>query len=77
LPEAEPGAWIDSYGLLNASISWWGVFQSNFDVSVFGTNLTDEEYRVSNSNVYNLAYYRASIYGEPRMYGARLSYSFQ
>lgn len=77
LPEAEPGAWIDSYGLLNASVSWWGVFQSNFDVSIFGTNLTDEEYRVSNSNVYNLAYYRASIYGEPRMYGARLSYSFQ
>jgi iron complex outermembrane receptor protein len=77
LPEAEPGAWIDSYGLLNASVSWWGVFQSNFDVSIFGTNLTDEEYRVSNSNVFNLAYYRASIYGEPRMYGARLSYSFQ
>jgi len=77
LPEAEPGAWIDSYGLLNATVSWWKVFQSNFDVSIYGTNLTNEDYRVSNSNVWNLAYYRASIYGEPRMYGARLSYTFE
>lgn len=76
VPEAEPGGWIDSVGLLNASVSWWSIFQSNFDVMVFGTNLTDEEYRVSNSNVWNLAYYRSSIYGEPRMYGARISYSF-
>jgi len=77
LPEAEPGAWIDSYGLLNASVSWWSVLQSNFDFSIYGTNLTDKEYRVSNSNVFNLAYYRASIYGEPRTYGARLSYTFE
>jgi iron complex outermembrane receptor protein len=76
IPEAEPGGWIDSVGLLNASVSWWSIFQSNFDFMIYGTNLTDEEYRVSNSNVWNLAYYRSSIYGEPRMYGARLSYSY-
>jgi len=76
IPDAEPGAWIDSYGLLNASLSWWGIYDSNFDFTLYGTNLTDEEYRVSNSNVWNLAYYRSSIYGEPRMYGARLAYAF-
>jgi iron complex outermembrane receptor protein len=74
LPATEPGAWLDSQGLLNGSISWNNVMGSHFDLMLFGTNLTDEEYRISNSNVWNLVYYRASIYGEPRILGARLTY---
>jgi len=77
LPDAEPGAWIDSFGLLNASLSWWSIYGSNFDVSLYGTNLTDKEYRISNSNVWNLNYFKASIYGEPRIFGARLAYKFE
>jgi iron complex outermembrane receptor protein len=74
LPEAEPGAWLESTGLLNASVTWNAIKGSGFDVMLFGTNLTDEDYRISNSNVWNLVYYRASIYGEPRILGVRLSY---
>ena len=74
LPAAEPGAWLESQGLLNASLTWSAIKGSNFDVMLFGTNLTDEDYRISNSNVWNLVYYRASIYGEPRILGVRLSY---
>jgi iron complex outermembrane receptor protein len=74
LPEAEPGAWLGSFGLLNANLSWRSILRSSFDVNVFGTNLTDRDYRVSNSNVWNLAYYQSSIYGEPRIFGARLTY---
>lgn len=77
LPEVEPGAWIDAFGLLNATISWYNIYGSDFDLSIFGTNLTDKEYRISNSNVWNLNYFRASIYGEPRIVGARLSYNFE
>jgi iron complex outermembrane receptor protein len=74
LPETEPGAWLESQGLLNASISWNAIMGSSFDLMFFGTNLTDEDYRIANSNVWNLVYYRSSIYGEPRILGARLSY---
>jgi len=73
-PEAEPGAWLDSLGLVNASISWREVFESRFDLQLFGTNLTDEEYRISNSNVWNELGYKNSIWGEPRMYGLRATY---
>ena len=76
VPAAEPGAWLESFDLLNASIYWSGVFGSRFDVQLFGTNLTDEEYRISNSNVWNELGYRNSIWGEPRMYGLRLRYRF-
>lgn len=74
VPEAEPGAWLDSFGLVNASIGWREIFESQFDLQLFATNLTDEEYRISNSNVWNELGYRNSIWGEPRMYGLRASY---
>jgi iron complex outermembrane recepter protein len=74
LPQVEPGAWLESNGLLNASVSWNGIMGSAFDLMFYGTNLTDEDYRISNSNVWNLTYYRSSIYGEPRILGVRLAY---
>lgn len=74
LPAAEPGAWLPSFGLLSASVSWNRIFGSDFDVMVYGTNLTDKDYRISNSNVWNLNYFRSSIYGEPRIIGAKLIY---
>ena len=74
LPETEPGAWLESYGLVNASISWREIFESRFDLQLFGTNLTDEEYRISNSNVWNELAFQNSIWGEPRMYGLRATY---
>ena len=74
LPEQEPGAWLKSFGLLNASLYWGRIYGSSFDLRVFGTNLTDEEYRISNSNTWTSIYFRASIYGEPRIFGAQLTY---
>ena len=43
---------------------------------MFATNLTDEEYRISPAGVYEAGAIgvAASIYGEPRMVGARLKY---
>jgi iron complex outermembrane receptor protein len=74
VPDAEPGAWLGGYGLLNASVDWTGIFGSNFDLQLFGTNLTDRTYRISNSNVWNFLYFQSSIYGEPRVFGAQLGY---
>jgi iron complex outermembrane receptor protein len=76
LPESEPGAWLPSYGLLNGSLHWNHVFGSAFDLLLWGTNLTNEQYRISNSSVWNLTFFRASIYSEPRMVGLQLGYRF-
>jgi len=74
LPSEEPGAWLDSLGLLNGSLRWSHIFGSALDVQLYGTNLTDETYRISNSNVWNLLFVQSSIYGEPRTFGFSLDY---
>jgi len=76
-PEAEPGAWLPSFGLLNASLSWRRILGSGMSVQLFGTNLTDEVYRIGNSNQWNLSYFQASMYSEPRVVGLNLSYELQ
>jgi iron complex outermembrane receptor protein len=74
VPESEPGAWLEDFGIVNASISWRDVFETRLDLQLFGTNLTDEEYRVSNSNAWNELAFRNTIWSEPRMYGLRATY---
>ncbi|HET8881634.1 MAG TPA: TonB-dependent receptor, partial [Solimonas sp.] len=74
LPGDEPGARLPAYGLINASISWRRIMGSQFDLQVYGTNLADKEYRISNSNQWHLTYFASSIYSEPRIVGANLSY---
>ena len=74
IPEAEPGAWLDSFGLLTVSINWREVFGTRLDLQLFGTNLTDEDYRISNSNVWNELGYQNTVWGEPLMYGLRATY---
>jgi len=75
-PEVEPGGWLEAVGLLNASLSWTRPLgdKSVLDVRLFGTNLTDEEHRVSGGNVWNFLYVDNAIYGEPRMVGLEIGY---
>ncbi len=74
LPQDEPGSWLPSHGLLNASLSWSRILGSGFDLQLFGTNLTDRLYRISNSNQWHLTYVQSSIFSEPCFAGAQLSY---
>jgi len=75
-PEAEPGAWLSAFGLLNGSLNWSNVMGTRLQLQLFGSNLTDETYRIANSGVWNVLYFRSSMYGEPRMVGLRASYSW-
>ncbi|NGY04809.1 TonB-dependent receptor [Solimonas terrae] len=75
-PDAEPEAWLPSYGLLNASLSWSQIFGSGLSARLYGTNLMNKEYRLSNSNQWNLTYFQASMYAEPRIVGLTLSYAW-
>ncbi len=75
---SEPGSILPAYGLANATLNWRGVAGSNFDLSIFATNLLNKEYIVSNSNIYSVGQLlvRSSLFGEPRMVGAKLRYRF-
>lgn len=73
---SNPGEGLEAFGTLNMSIDWRGVAGSQWDVGLYGTNLTDELYRVSNSNTFSSQYFEATLYGEPRMYGVRVRRSF-
>lgn len=78
LEKNQPGERLESYGLLNASFDWKGINDSNIDLSIFATNITDELYRTSNTDVYQTGSLGAwsTLYGEPRMVGARLRYNW-
>jgi iron complex outermembrane receptor protein len=76
LPQVEPGAWIGPYGLLNASFNWDRIDGTPLSLQLYGTNLTDRTYRISNSNVWELLGFQSSIYGEPRMVGLQMGYSW-
>ncbi|MBK7250760.1 MAG: TonB-dependent receptor [Gammaproteobacteria bacterium] len=76
-PNDDPLGWTDSYGLLNLSIAWSGIFGSKLDARIWGTNVTDETYRSFAYTGYSTSTgFVNSVYGEPRMYGLSLRYSF-
>lgn len=72
----EPGVLLPSYGLLNATIDWKGVLGSPVDLSLFATNITKKNYIISNTGIFQTIGAQSVIYGEPRMFGLRLRYSF-
>lgn len=72
----EPGSDLGAYGLLSASLDWKQAMGTGLDVSLFGTNLLNTKYALSNSGVYNSVGAQSMIFGEPRMYGIRLRYNF-
>lgn len=64
---------IDSFGTLNLNLNWKNVGGSDFDVSLFGTNVTNEKYL---NNASGLGGFYVGRYGEQRIYGAKLRYNF-
>lgn len=72
----EPGVLLPSYGLLNATLEWKNFFAMPLDISVFGTNIANKTYLISNTGVYQTIGAQGVIYGEPRMFGVRLKYRF-
>jgi iron complex outermembrane receptor protein len=78
VPAFQPGSVLEPFGILNGSLDWNNVYKSNIDIGLYATNITNKLYRISNSDVYQIGSLLswATIYGEPRMFGARLRYHF-
>ena len=76
---SSPGP-FDAYTLWNARLSLTdipiGDINGRFKLSVWGRNLTDEEYAISSFVVGNPVVTIARAYGPPRSFGLDLSYQF-
>ncbi len=75
-PENRPLDKIDSFALLNARITYQTA--SNLSLSLFGKNLTDEEYKLHTFDIDSKTRDNigASVYGDPRTWGVTVGYKF-
>ena len=67
---------VPAYGLLNLAINWDHVARSAMDASLFMSNATNKEYLIGGLSGSNALGFSNGIYGEPRMYGARVRWRF-
>jgi iron complex outermembrane receptor protein len=68
---------IDSFNTVNLNLNWNSIFRSPMDLSLFGTNVTGEEYYTFATDLYDTSLATVSkVQGLPRMYGLRLRYNF-
>ena len=72
----DPGSYLPAYGLLGLRSDWQRVWGSHVDMALFATNVTNKTYRVANEDLYSTIGTSTTVYGEPRMYGASLTYQF-
>ena len=69
------GAFL-AFSLVNLRVDWRDVGGMPIDVSVYGTNIFDTEYRVAANPGYNNSGFIKSSYGEPAQYGVQFRYRF-
>lgn len=65
------------YELWNFNFNWSQMFGSGLDLSLFITNAFDEEVTNYVNGLYNAIGNEYRIVGEPKMYGAKLRYTFE
>ncbi len=70
--ELEPWAIQPEFDLFDARVSWTSS-SGALELALWGRNLADEEYI---GHVYTIASSVVAVFGDPRMYGATLSYRF-
>ncbi len=71
-----PGARLPGYGLLNMRYEWTDVLGSKLSFAAFAKNLTDRQYYTGGFALTASLGVNGVSVGEPRMFGAELSYSF-
>lgn len=70
--ELEPWAIQPAFDLFDARVSWTRS-DGELELALWGKNLANEEYI---SHVYTIASSVVAVFGDPRMYGATLTYRF-
>lgn len=75
-PEASPAYLVEASNLLNLNASWESVLDTNFGLSFFMTNVTNEGRIVFASQSFNQIGIDGGHVNEPRIWGVRLKYHF-
>ena len=74
--EVDPTGFQAPYGLLSLRADWQNMLGHPLTLSIFATNVTNKVYAIYHENTYTSLGYDASLYGEPRMFGASLRYEW-
>lgn len=72
----KPYDYLPSRELINLNLDWTRIGGSALDLRLFATNVTNKEYPVAQGGGYTSFGIVDHLYGEPRMFGARLRYNF-
>ncbi|WP_373081031.1 TonB-dependent receptor [Zhongshania sp.] len=67
---------LGSFDLLNGNVSWFDIMGTPLDLTVFGTNLQDDDYTTYISGTDSSLGFSSRQVGSPRTIGARLKYNF-
>ena len=67
---------LDGFGLLNLNIGWTSILGAPYDLTVFATNVLDEEYVVFTTGTFRPLGIESRNVGAARFIGARLRYNF-
>jgi iron complex outermembrane receptor protein len=72
-----PGTALNSYGLVNMRVDWSDPFQlKGVTTSLYVKNLTNKLYYQGGSGAAQGSSAETAVFGQPRMYGVTLKYSF-
>jgi len=71
-----PFGMLDAFNLLNLNMSWASIFRTSLDLSLFATNVLDEQYTTYTGGTYSVLGFESRMMGQPRLIGARLKYNF-
>ena len=67
---------LPALNLLSLDLNWRSVFATHVDLSLFATNVTNKQYYTYVPGLYGTTSFETASLGLPRMYGARLRYSW-
>jgi iron complex outermembrane receptor protein len=67
---------LPALNLLNLNVSWQSIAGTPLDLALFATNVTDRQYITFVPGTYNTVGFETATLGQPRMFGARVRYSW-
>jgi len=71
-----PDTKLPGYSLVNARLAWNQIMHTDFSAALFGKNLGDREYFTGGMTLAAALGHNAAAVGEPRTYGAEVTYQF-
>jgi iron complex outermembrane receptor protein len=67
---------IPALNLLSLDLNWKSIAATHVDLSLFATNVTNKQYYTFVPGLFGTTSFETASLGMPRMYGARVRYSW-